>query len=225
MRRLKLTDLKLVVETYGQPYSETLGIRLNGHDEAELFKWFLASLLFGAPITEAAAIKTYHCFEKKGVTSATKILEAKWEGLVRMLDEGGYTRYDYKTADKLLAVAENLVNVYSGRLTAIHEAASDPRDLELKLKELGKGVGDATVRIFLRELRGLWTKADPYPTALEILAGKQLGILRKTTDDDKTLEKLKFFWTTHKVSGKSFLHFETALVRLGKQYRKELCHT
>lgn len=130
-------------------------------------------------------------------------------------------RYDYKTADKLLAVTKNLVNVYHGRLAAIHEAASDPRDLERKLKELGKGVGDVTVRIFLRELRGLWAKADPYPTPLEILAGKRLGIPPKAIDNDKTLEQLKSFWTTHKATGKSFLHFETALVRLGKQYRKE----
>jgi len=76
-------------------YSEELGINLG---EAEgRFRWFLASILFGARISEKIALKTYKTFEKYGVLSPEKILDTGWDGLVKMLDEGGYTRYDFST--------------------------------------------------------------------------------------------------------------------------------
>jgi hypothetical protein len=31
-----------------------------------------------------------------------QILKTGWDDLVKILDEGGYTRYDFKTADRLL---------------------------------------------------------------------------------------------------------------------------
>lgn len=176
--------------------------------------------MFGAPISESAAKKTYMRFEKHGVLSADKILRTGWEGLVEILDEGGYTRYDFKTADKLLEVANSLVQVYGGSLRRVHDLASDARDLERRLKGLGKGVGDVTVSIFLRELREVWEKADPYPTGLEVLAGERLGILKNGFRGEEALKRLKVFWVKNSVAGKSFIHFETALLRLGKECRK-----
>ena len=224
MKKLvKTVGLKEFVETYGRRYSEAIGIRLADGD-AEIFKWFLASLLFGAPITESAAIKTFHCFERHGVLTPRKIVDAGWERLVAILDEGGYTRYDYKTADKLLEVANNLVEAYGESLSRVENVASDTRDLERRLKDLGKGVGDVTVSIFLRELRGIWEKADPYPTSLELLAGERLGILGKGLEREETLGQLKVFWAKHRVAGLTFVHFETALLRLGKECRRGKCN-
>jgi hypothetical protein len=34
------------------------------------------------------------------------------------------------------------------------------------LKALGKGIGDVTANIFLRELRSIWSKAEPLLPAL-----------------------------------------------------------
>jgi hypothetical protein len=221
---VKTVGLKEFVEAYGRRYSEVLGIRLGEGDDAEVFKWFLASLLFGAPITESAAIRTYGCFETRGVLTPGKIVRTGWEGLVEILDKGGYTRYDYKTADKLLEVANKLEEEYSGSLSRVHSVASSSQDLERRLKGLGKGVGDVTVSIFLRELRGIWEKADPYPTGLELLAGERLGILEKGLDGKKALKRLKAFWAKNGVAGESFVHFETALLRLGKEYRRGKCN-
>jgi len=93
---MKRESLKTLLENLGQRYPEILGIDiLTGKDE-EIFKWFLASILFGAPITEASVIKTYKCFEKYGVLTPRKILETGWDGLGRILDEGSYTRYVLK---------------------------------------------------------------------------------------------------------------------------------
>jgi len=75
---VKTVSLRAFVEAYGQKYSEMLGVRLSGGDDGEVFKWFLASLLFGAPITESAAIQTYGCFEKRGVLTPEKIVRTGW---------------------------------------------------------------------------------------------------------------------------------------------------
>ena len=101
----------------------------------------------------------------------------------------------------------------------LHEKAADSLDLEKRLKELGKGMDDITVSIFLRELRGIWSKADPKPTPLVILAAKNMGIT-KTENPEKALKELKEFWKRNNVKGKSFVNFETSLLRLGKDMRR-----
>ncbi len=223
---VKIENLEEFVERFGQRYSEILGIDLSAGKDEEIFKWFLASLLFGAPITESSVIKTYKCFEKKGVLTPKRILKTEWKGLVEILDDGSYTRYDFKTADKLLEVMENLIEKYGGSLNQIHSEASDARDLENRLKDLGKGIGDVTASIFLREMRDIWEKADPPPTSLEMLAAKESGLIEEGTTVQEALKQLKAFWAKHKVAGKSFVNFGTALVRLGKELRKKgkTCH-
>jgi endonuclease III len=220
---MKIESLKALVENFGQKYSEILGIDLSSGKSEEIFKWFLASVLFGAPITEKAVVKTYKCFEKYNVLTPKRILETGWDGLVKTLDEGSYTRYDFKTADKLLEVMQNLTERYCGSLTLLYNEASDEQDLEKRVKDLGKGIGDVTVSVFLRELREVWEKADPNPTSLVVLAAKKLGIVKKEATEN-ALKQLKDFWSRNKVAGKSFINLETALLRLGKDFcRKEKC--
>jgi len=217
---MKKQELMALIENLGQRYSEVLGINVDGCDDGEVFKWFLAALLFGAPITESSVLKTYRCFERRGVLTPQKIVETGWNGLVEILDKGSYTRYDFKTADKLLQVMGNLNAKYDGSLNRLHSEAADSSDLEKKLKELGKGIGDVTVGIFLRELRGVWSKADPKPTPLVILAAKNMGIIQDQSPE-RALTKLKDSWNRNAVKGKSFVNFETALLRWGKELRRK----
>ncbi|NWG11247.1 hypothetical protein HXY33_05820 [Candidatus Bathyarchaeota archaeon] len=217
---MKKEQLEVFLENFGQKYSEMLSIDLSDGKGSEIFKWFLAAVLFGAPIQESSVIRTYKCFEKHNVLTPKRILETGWDGLVKILDEGNYTRYDFKTADKLLEVMKNLVEKYDGSLTLLHSKAFDKWDLEKRIKKLGKGIGDVTVSIFLRELRDIWNKADPNLTSLVILAAKKLGITRADSPEN-ALKQLKNFWSKNKVKGKSFINFETALLRLGKDYRRK----
>jgi hypothetical protein len=217
---MKEALLATILRGRGQKYSEVLGIDVS-NGETEIFKWFVASVLFGAPISEATAIKTYRCFEKHGVLAPVKMLKTGWNGLVSLLDEGGYTRYDYKTADKITMVMKNLTAKYSGNLDFIHDKAVDSHDLEERLEDLGKGIGEVTVSIFLRDLRGVWAKAESKPTNLEILAAEELGILKSNAPAEETLETLKAFWNENRVAGHSFVNFETALLRIGRELRKK----
>ena len=135
--------------------SRDLGINLESGSEEELFKWFLASLLFGKPIQQEVAKKTYFEFEKHAILSAQKILKAGWDKLVEILDNGHYVRYDFSTATKLLEICKELQQRY-GSLTGLLRQAKNRKDLGMRLQEF-KGIGPVTARIFLRELKN-WPK-------------------------------------------------------------------
>jgi endonuclease III len=186
----KKIDIGKLINTYGTLYYEALGIDLDSQKEQELFKWFLASILFGKRISEKIAIKTYHEFIKHGVTTPDKILETGWDGLVRILDEGGYVRYDFSTATRLLDIAKMLKEKYGG-LIELYKAAADTRDLERRLQEF-KGIGPVTTNIFLRELRLEWPKSDVAISPLVKEMARKLGIdLQKYRKNMKKFMRLE----------------------------------
>lgn len=152
-------------------YSEELGISLKGTDDTELFKWFLASVLFGARISESIAERTYRSFERHHLTEPGPILKAGWDFLVNpVMREGGYVRYDEKTSREILRNCEMLIKEYEGSLNRLHAVSQDAKDIEGRLDDF-YGVGPVTVNIFLRELRPFWQKADPEPLpAVRVLA-------------------------------------------------------
>lgn len=132
-------------------YSRDLGIDVESGKEKEIFKWFLACLLFGKPIQQEVAKRTYFEFEKEKILTPEKILKAGWDKLVEILDRGGYVRYDFSTATKLLDVCQDLKQKY-GSLTNLLKHAKNRKDLEKQLLEF-KGIGPVTMRIFLRDLK------------------------------------------------------------------------
>ena len=178
-------------------YAEDLGIDLK--EPSGRFKWFLASILFGARISEKIAANTYKSFEWYGVDSPEKIIAAGWDELVRILDEGGYVRYDFSTATKLLEIAGTLKEKY-GSLENLYNQSSDTKDLERRLQEF-KGIGAVTTQIFLRELRGVWQISPEVSDKAESVAGN-LGI------------------NLQEFAGEKLSRVETALVKLGIKYCK-----
>jgi endonuclease III len=196
---------RLLLKAFRKTYSEELGIDLKRGKPAEIFKWFLASILFGKRIGEGIAKNTYREFEREGLLTPKKILDAGWDRLVEVLDRGGYVRYDFSTASNLLDIMKNLKLRY-GSLEALKEAAKDQKDLEARLQQF-KGIGPTTVSIFLRELRGLW-RVDPRLSPFAELAARNLKI---------GLEK--FNRRTER-----FARLECGLLRLGKNFcRKGKC--
>jgi len=124
--------------------------------------------------------------------------------LVQILDEEGYVRYDFSTATKLLEVFGNLKKGYGSDLWSLYNAAKDGQDLDRRLKALGKGIGDTTVSIFLRDMSAIWPKARPKPTPLERLAMRKLGITRPEAFARRR--------------GLDPTRLRTALLRLGKDF-------
>ena len=157
-------------------YSEELGIDLARESDAAYFRWFLASLLFGARISETTAKKTFRAFMRHSLTTPKKIIAAGWDFLVYpVMREGGYVRYDGRKSTQILHDCEQLIADYGGRLSRLHDAARDARDLEQRLLAF-YGVGPVTMNIFLRELRPFWAKADPDPLPVVKRAAKRLSL-------------------------------------------------
>jgi hypothetical protein len=209
--KVKLVNLKgpcMEVDINGlkksKLYSEELGIDLHKCDDKGLFKWFLASVLFGARISETTAKNTYRSFEKYELLTPEKILEAGWYFLVNpIMREGGYVRYDEKTSTQILRNCSMILSKYDGSLNHLHEEASNSRDLEKRLKDF-YGVGPITANIFLRELRPYWIKSNPEPLPIvwKIASKSGFGLT-------------KFDWKSE-----AFVRIEAGLIRLRKKFQK-----
>lgn len=194
------TTIKRLITEYGNLYSEQLGINIKNGDEEEIFKWFLASLLFGKRISENIAVRTYREFERAGVLSPKAVLAAGWNRLVEILDAGGYVRYDFGTATKLLEISKDLLTGYGEEpLTTIHRTAKNNNELESILQSF-RGIGPVTTNIFLRELRDVWKKADPEPLPSVKMVARRFNI-----DLDKLNRKTE-----------EFIRLEAALIRVRK---------
>ena len=128
-----------------------LGIRLASKEEQELFKWFLACLLFGKPIQRQVAERAFLTLVAAGLLSPDAILRAGWDELVRLLDKAHYVRYDFSTATKLLHASKELKERY-GTLSNLLAQSKTPQELSTRLQEF-KYIGPKTAQIFLREVR------------------------------------------------------------------------
>jgi endonuclease III len=127
-----------------------LGIDLTSMREDASFRWFLACVLFGKPIQQEVARRTYQEFVKEGLTTPEAIIRAGWDKLVQVLDEGHYTRYDFSTATKLLDIMKHLQETY-GTLLSLIEGCHSKEEISSRLQEF-KGIGPKTAEIFLRDL-------------------------------------------------------------------------
>jgi hypothetical protein len=164
-----------LIGEFGGRWSTELDLDID-HVGEDVDRWFLASTLFGTRISAAIAVRTYRVLRAHGVSTLIEVAPSRWGDLVAWLDEGGYTRYDFRTASRLLELAEVVAQHY-GAPHEIGPRLPDPRHLEAALDAL-PGWGPSTVGIFLRELRGVWPGAQPPLDARVIAAGRHLGLLR-----------------------------------------------
>jgi hypothetical protein len=134
-----------------------LGIDLSSRKEEELFKWFLACLLFGKPIQQEIAERAYTRLVSAGLRNPDKVLGAGWDELVRLLDEAHYVRYDFSTATKLLEVCQELNQRYEN-ITKMIGRARNASELSTRLQEF-KHIGPVTARIFTREIAPIWYRS------------------------------------------------------------------
>ena len=149
----------------GTNITKDLGVLLSSKKEEELFKWFLACLLYGKPIQQQVAERAFLMLAAARLLSPDAILLAGWDELVRRLDEAHYVRFDFSTATKLLHVSKELKERY-GSLTNLLAESETPAELSKRLQEF-KYIGPTTAQIFLREVRPIW-----YPPGTDA-TGKQ----------------------------------------------------
>ncbi len=202
-----------LVERLGGRYSLQLGIDVDRGD-AEVERWALLATLFGNRISTEIAGRTYRTLAQAGVRAIGEAGSRSWDALVALLDAGGYVRYDFRTATRLLALAAALRTSGDG-IVAIGRELHRPEELEAALDAL-PGWGPVTVRLFLRELRGVWPGAQPPadPRALE--AGSHLGLAAAPRSPADALAGLG---RVAAATGLDLRDLETALVRLALAHR------
>lgn len=128
-----------------------LNIDVESGGERELFKWFIASFLFGKRIQQDLAAEAYRVIvDEHGYDSPQALGDCSWQEIVDMLDEGHYVRYDESTAERLLQLCDKLTTQYQGKLTHMYRASENREEFEQRLQEFN-GVGPKTVEIFMRE--------------------------------------------------------------------------
>jgi len=142
--------------TSNQIGAKSLGINLHSGKEPELYKWFLACLLFGKPIQQEIAKRAYELIINAGLTSINKLAKADWDLLVNILDEAHYVHYDFSTATKLLQIAKTIKEKYRN-VSGLLKRSTNALELSNQLLAIN-GIGTVTKTIFIREIMPIFFK-------------------------------------------------------------------
>jgi endonuclease III len=137
-------------------HAEDFGLDVTSGD-MDMFRWFLLSYLFGKPIQSNVAANTWKLFIARKLDTPWAIANLPRRKLVRLLDEGKYTRYDEVTARGLQTCMEQLIRDYEGSLMFMFEMSMDEDEFSKQLQKL-YGVGPKTAEIFMRETEELFAQ-------------------------------------------------------------------
>lgn len=159
----------------GGRYSSELGIDVDRGD-TEVERWFVAATLFGTRISASIAERTYADLARAGINRIVDAGTFEWDALVALLDTGGYTRYDFRTATRLQALGKVIAERHGGDIGGIGRRFTDPAALVAVLDDL-PGWGPVTIGLFLRELRGVWPGAQLPLDGRAAEAGHHLRLL------------------------------------------------
>jgi endonuclease III len=132
------------------------GLDVTSGDD-DMFRWFLLAYLFGKPIQSSVAANTWKLFIDRKIDTPWAILNMSPRALVRLLDEGKYTRYDEVMTRALRICMEQLIKSYEGSLMYMYENSMNEEEFSKRLQEL-YGVGPKTAEIFMRETEELFAR-------------------------------------------------------------------
>jgi hypothetical protein len=149
----------------------------------------VAATLFGTRIAAAVAERTFGVLGRAGLARIGQARHIPADGLMACLDEGGYTRYDFRTADRLQALSEVIGERYGGQAAVIGQTFTTYPDLRQALDVL-PGWGPVTIELFLRELRGVWPGAQPPLDPRAAAAASHLGLLGPAPPDFPSITQL-----------------------------------
>jgi hypothetical protein len=150
-----------LLDTYGTTYAREAGIEPADKPQP-LYRMLVLSCLLSARISSDIAVRAARALGKAALRSPRRMRDAGWQRRVDALGEGGYRRYDERTATQLGEGAELVLREYGGDLRRMRAAADgDLAALRRMLREV-PGLGPVGVDIFLREVQGVWPEVAPY---------------------------------------------------------------
>ncbi|MFF5717232.1 endonuclease [Streptomyces buecherae] len=164
-----------LLDTHGQTYAAEAGIRLRDTPQP-LYQLLVLADLLSARIRASVAVSTARALADAGLRDPRRMADASWRERVDALGEGGYRRYDERTATQLGDGAELLRDRYGGDLRRMRrEADGDVKKLRALLQEV-PGLGPTGADIFLREVQRVWPEFAPYLDAKALRGAERLGL-------------------------------------------------
>jgi endonuclease III len=149
--------VRTLLDQSGRTYAADANIRLKDAP-MPLYQLMVLSHLLSARIKADIAVAAARALFAAGMRTAGGMAQASWQERVDALGEGGYRRYDERTATMLGQGADLLLQRYQGDLRRLHESGGDLK----KLLQEFPGLGPTGANIFLREVQGVWTDVGPY---------------------------------------------------------------
>lgn len=167
--------LDTLLERHGTTYAAEAGIRLRDTPQP-LYQLLVLSLLLSARIRADIAVASARALFSHRLRTPRRMADATWQERVDALGEGGYRRYDERTATQLGNGALLLLDTYGGDLRRLRrEADGDMDTLRAGLRRF-PGIGPAGADIFLREVQTVWPEASPYLDAKALQGAERLGL-------------------------------------------------
>ncbi|MFF9351507.1 endonuclease [Streptomyces sp. NPDC014734] len=164
-----------LLDRYGTTYADEAGIRLRNTPQP-LYQLLVLSNLLSARIRASAAVAAARALFAHGLRSPDRMLAASWQERVDALGEGGYRRYDERTATQLGDGARLLLDDYGGDLRRLREEADGDLDALRAGLRRTPGIGPAGADIFLREVQDVWPEAAPFVDGKALRGAEKLGL-------------------------------------------------
>ncbi|MCX5416231.1 endonuclease [Streptomyces sp. NBC_00059] len=164
-----------LLEKHGTTYAAEAGIRLRDTPQP-LYQLLVLSDLLSARIRANVAVASARALFSHRLRTPRRMADATWQERVDALGEGGYRRYDERTATQLGDGARLLLDAYGGDLRRMRgEADGDLDALRAGLRSF-PGIGPAGSDIFLREVQTVWPETAPYLDAKALQGARRLGL-------------------------------------------------
>ncbi|WP_329202664.1 endonuclease [Streptomyces sp. NBC_01435] len=167
--------MEVLLARHGTTYAAEAGIRLRNTPQP-LYQLLVLSDLLSARIRASVAVSAARALFDHGMRSPHRMAAASWQQRVDALGEGGYRRYDERTATQLGEGARLLLDEYGGDLRRLRaEADGDLDALRAGLRRT-PGIGPAGADIFVREVQAVWPETAPYLDGKALQGAERLGL-------------------------------------------------
>lgn len=151
-------------------YLAQAGVTLR-NTPSPLYQALVLAVLLSARIKADIAVAAARALFTAGMRTPRAMAEASWQQRVDALDEGGYRRYDERTATMLGDGAHLLLERYGGDLRKLREED----DAKRALRDV-PGIGPTGVDIFLRAVQTVWPEFAPYIDRKALDGAERLGL-------------------------------------------------
>lgn len=167
--------LDALLELHGTTYADEAGIRLRDTPQP-LYQLLVLSDLLSARIRASVAVAAARALYAHGMRTPRRMADATWQQRVDALGEGGYRRYDERTATQLGDGAVLLLTAHAGDLRRLRRDADGDTGTLRTLLQRFPGVGPTGADIFLREVQTVWPETAPYLDAKALQGAQRLGL-------------------------------------------------